>query len=508
MNHPQPDCDHELVPIDLPSELLAVKALDVRLLPATMTSWCADISERLQVAPDFVGVTIMAALGTVIGRKIAIRPQEKTDWQEVANQWALVIGRPGVLKSPAMEEALKPIRYLESKQHETYEAEQRQYAQEKMAAEFRLDAAKAEAKKTLKGNPLANITKLMEIDQPMEPVLKRYLTSDSTVEALAVLLQQNPNGICVYRDEMVSLLKTLDRDERAADRGFYLTGWNGNSKYTTDRIGRGFHQHIDGMCISMIGSTQPGRIGEYVRAAVKGGPGDDGLIQRFGLMVWPDQAEIFKNVDRAPDYRARDAVIQVFERLDLLTPEDVDAEFDEYSKTWFLRFDEEALELFTDFRHGLERKIRDPETHPAIEAHIAKYRKLVPSIALIDHLSTLQAGPVRFESVMKAIEWSAYLESHARRIYGSGSRSRISAAKELLKKIPNAYGSAPFTAREVKRRHWSGLDCDAVDAGLDLLVEYQWIIDLEQDRGIGRPTVIYQLNPLALGSLNNQIASR
>jgi hypothetical protein len=44
-------------------------------------------------------------LGRLIGRKVGIRLQAQNDWQETSNMCALLIGRPDVLKSPAMEEA-------------------------------------------------------------------------------------------------------------------------------------------------------------------------------------------------------------------------------------------------------------------------------------------------------------------------------------------------------------------------------------------------------------------
>ena len=34
------------------------------------------------------------------------------------------------------------------------------------------------------------------------------------------------------RDELVSLLKHLDRDEQAVARSFYLSGWSGSQPYT------------------------------------------------------------------------------------------------------------------------------------------------------------------------------------------------------------------------------------------------------------------------------------
>ena len=61
----------------------------------------------------------MTALGAILGRKIAIKPQMKTDWIEIPNIWGAFIGPPGMLKSPAMNEALRPIHRLEAEASET-----------------------------------------------------------------------------------------------------------------------------------------------------------------------------------------------------------------------------------------------------------------------------------------------------------------------------------------------------------------------------------------------------
>ncbi len=99
-------------PQALPAELPPVATFDYALLPKNLQPWARDICERVQCAPDYVGAAIMAGLGSIIGRKLGIRPQAKTDWTVTPNQWALVIGRPGVLKSPAMEAALSPLKRL------------------------------------------------------------------------------------------------------------------------------------------------------------------------------------------------------------------------------------------------------------------------------------------------------------------------------------------------------------------------------------------------------------
>ena len=102
-------------PKPLPTGLLPVEPYRSEFMPAALAPWVDDISERLQCPADYVAVASVVALGSVIGRRIGIKPQARTDWLEVPNLWGCFIGRPGMLKSPAMMAALKPIHRLERK---------------------------------------------------------------------------------------------------------------------------------------------------------------------------------------------------------------------------------------------------------------------------------------------------------------------------------------------------------------------------------------------------------
>ena len=315
-------------PLSLPDGLSPVAVLDPALLPAAIGPWICDISERMQCPPDYIGVAALIALGSVLGRKVGIRPQRKTDWFEVANLWGCVVGRPGLLKSPAINEALKPLHHLEMKARETYDAEKKEYDKEHKIWKMRMEEAEAKAKRALKNNPSAT-TLDFDFPEPEEPIDRRYVTNDTTYEKLGEILAQNPNGVLAHRDELVSLLKTLDREEFAAARGFFLTAWNGTTPYKFDRITRG-KTHIEAACLSLLGSTQPGRLAEYVRRALTGGAGDDGLIQRFGLLIWPDQSPEWRDIDCYPDSEAREAAWRVFVSFVSLQPEAIGAETDQF----------------------------------------------------------------------------------------------------------------------------------------------------------------------------------
>lgn len=141
----------------LPDDLLPVAPFDFDVLPASLAPWVKDIVERVQCPPDYVGVTVLTALGTVLGRKVGIRPQAQTDWTEVPNQWALVVGRPGVLKSPAMEAALAPIKRLAARAIESHEAELAGYERDASVAKLRAEAAEKSARAKLAKDPSADV---------------------------------------------------------------------------------------------------------------------------------------------------------------------------------------------------------------------------------------------------------------------------------------------------------------------------------------------------------------
>jgi hypothetical protein len=109
---------------------------------------------------------------------------------------------------------------------------------------------------------------------------QRYVTQDATVEKLGELLQENPNGMLLMRDELAGWLSALERPGREGEREFYLEGWNGTGSFTVDRIGRGT-LHIPALIISVLGGIQPGKLERYLKEATAGGGGADGLLQRF-----------------------------------------------------------------------------------------------------------------------------------------------------------------------------------------------------------------------------------
>jgi hypothetical protein len=57
--------------------------------------------------------------------------------------------------------------------------------------------------------------------------------------------------------------------------------------------------------------------------------------------------------------------------------------------------------------------LRGGTLDPALESHFAKYRKLVPSLALICHFADGGRGSIGRGAMIHALGWADYLKSHA-----------------------------------------------------------------------------------------------
>jgi hypothetical protein len=492
------------VPRLIEAPLLSVLPFDPSLLPDALRRWVMDEAHRMPCPADFIAAAAIVVLGAIVGARCAIKPKARDSWLIVPNLWGGIVGAPSVKKSPAVAVAFRPLERLIAYARETYEAERHAFEAAEMVFKVKGDAigaqVKAAAKKNGDVNSLAQDFQRHRHDAPQPPVLRRYKSNDSTVEKLGELLRDNHRGMLVFRDELVGLLASWEREGREGDRTFYLEAWNGTASFDTDRIGRG-SIFIPNLCLSVFGGIQPDKLTGFLEQAA-GALANDGMLQRFQVLVYPDPVPWHWR-DQEPDKDARQRVMDVFEKLAEFTPTEWGAHpADENSKISYFRFDEEAQELFIEWSCRLNREILPREDQPLVQQHLAKFEKLLPALALLFHLvdcaASGQRGPVRKDSVLRAAGWCEYLETHARRCYGLLADDGLRAAKALADKLQQGKLKDGFTARDVRRNQWRYLTTtDAVDAALNWLEDDGWLRAARdtQDMGVGRSTVRYLINP-------------
>lgn len=517
-------------PKPIKTDLPPVKTLQAGMLPRDLEAYIFDQADRVPMPPDMVAVSVLTALCSLLGARVAIKPKKYDDFAVVPNLWGAFIAPPSSKKSGAFSAGMKPLDALVFAAQERFAEELAAFELSKKQAKL-LDtsedkARKAQIDKIMKAEgrdaAAAKLKELEEADKEAElppPKLKRYKTNDSTVEALAVLEQNNPNGILVCRDELTGLLAKLDQEGNADERSFYLEGWNGDAPKDVDRIMRG-HCFIENHCLAILGGIQPDKLIAYLEPSIKG-LGNDGLIQRFQLMVYPDPIQ-WRFTDRTPNTLARDVVYAMFEQVDNLTEWDLERmgarPADTFNKRPYFRFSQPAYQYYEEWVTQLETVKIAHEEHTIICEHLSKYNKLMPALALlfhvIDGLEMGHVGDVSLRAAEMAAEWCNYLESHARRVYSlviqNNQRAAATLAEKFMQMGKNSTAKTDktptdadwvvngFTARQVIRRNWKGLtNPEAVQNALEILVEDHWLWMEDKPATVygGRPTQRYWINP-------------
>ena len=479
-------------PLPIQSDLPPVLPLREDLLPISFRALVRDVAERMQVPMDYPAAVIVLCLAGAVNRRAVMQPKANdTSWGVVPNLWGGIIAPPGFMKSPVIHAITRPLNQIQAEWRSEHEQALAEHACALEESDLRKSAWREDFKRRAKKGSGAPER---PAEPPAEPIFRRLIMNDATFEAMHQTMAENPAGILVIRDELTGWWSTLDRPGREGERAFCLQAWNGDTGHTIDRIGRGTI-HVPACCMSMLGGIQPGRLRSYLADALKDGPSNDGLIQRFQVLLWPDTEPRWSYIDRAPDAASEEQAARVFRKLVELDPENPSR----------FQFAPDAQKSFVKWLADLEAKVRGNELHPALISHLSKYRKLMPALAVLFELAEWAAGngsanTVSLACAKQAAAWCEYLESHARRVYSCVVTPQLRAARELAEKIRSRRVGADgfFSCRNVYLNGWSGLDTpEAVKLAAEALQDTGWVRSLSiESRPLGgRPSSRFAINP-------------
>jgi hypothetical protein len=487
------------------------------LVPEPVRAYVVDVSERMNVPVEFVAGPLVTAAGSVIGRQLGVYPKAHDDWLEVPLLWCLLTAPPSTTKSPAVAAALKPLKRVAEAARKEYQ--QATAIREAHKRVLQKEIARLENSLTKQKNPAdpekvreqiaAKLMELAGLETQAEP---RYLTNDTTTEKLAELLNANPRGLLLHADEAMRWLHSFDKHGREGDRQFYLEAWTGTQSYSVDRIGRG-SLHVPALAVSVLGTTQPGPLAGYIAGAIEGGVEADGLLQRFGILIAPTRLPPVHVVDEDPDNEARVAVEELFAKLAEVGKLAAKMEADASAEPSGLRFAVNAQAPFLAWLESLEHRLRDPELTetPAFCAHLAKYRALVPRLALVFHLMDAVNDPdnggVSLEALELAIRWAEYLEAHARNVYAAEIDEEAVAGHILAGLIKRGKVKDGATVRDIYTAERAHLKtAGQVRAAVAYLAQYGHVrLEVHGEGKPGRSREVVRLHP---GGANEKSVQR
>jgi hypothetical protein len=229
----------------------------VDALPAVARSLTEEIADTLDCPPDFPGHAALVVAGASAGAAVAL--EIKPDWLEPACFFAVLVGLSGDGKTPTLKQVARPVFQAQEALNVAYQRD---------LLEF-----KAEHRAWVAGGRPG--------EEPRRPVRGRLHGSDLTTACIAPLLEQNPRGLLLIRDELSGWLQGMGE---SGDRARWLSLWSG-ADLTVDRRGQENPFMICRPFVSVMGGLVPGHLRSFT-GSLRGARGvnaredDDGLMPR------------------------------------------------------------------------------------------------------------------------------------------------------------------------------------------------------------------------------------
>ena len=478
-----PEDDHQIVAARSAALTRESETFPADALPSPLAEFVAEGAQALGVAPEMLALPALCAVAACIGttRRLIL----KGTWKEYPAVWGAVVAESGSLKSPAFSMAMVPVWERQTEALRQHQEALEIYENERL--EYERDLAQWRSNRKNHGDPP---------DRPTKPEAVRYVVSDITVEGLVPILQANPRGLLLARDELSSFFGAFDqyKKNRGADAGCWLEMFRGGT-LAVDRKGTDKPViFVPNALVSIVGTVTPGTL----RRALGQEHIENGLAPRFILVrparhrkQWSD-ATVSQHV-----LKAYDAILGKLLTLHhnpaatdgRVRPVDVGLT-PEGKAAWVAFYDEFA-----------ERQER--ATSPVARASLSKLEAYCARLALVFHFVQWarphppMANPdaVGADSINAAATLVGWAADVAERMYEELAGSDEERAYRDLVEFVEARGGTA-TVRDLQRgpREFRG-HAETARAALDALVKAglgRWESPAPAGSG-GRPTEVFRL---------------
>jgi hypothetical protein len=367
-------------------------------LPKAAARLVTEAAAAIGCPPDGIGLATLTTLGSAIGNSRVI--QLKKGWTESAAIYAALIAESGEKKTAAIAVATDPVQKLQNRLNKEHEKALDEHARELRQHELE---KKANARNDLPAPP-----------EPRKPVAERNHVNDTTVEALTVILKENPRGLLLERDELVGWAKAMDQYKsggRGSERQFWLSVFS-NRPVSVDRKGQPEPLSVLRPFVSVIGSIQPDVLPELAENR------EDGMLERF-LFAYPAALNAPWTEDEISD-AALASYRDLYGKLrnlnmpsdDLGDPVGVP-----------LTLSPEAKELFISQYNVHRAEMRGPGFPRNLRSPWAKlegyFARIMLILACCRSVENGDPQRVEQEDVVKAWALIQYFKDQARRVFGS-----------------------------------------------------------------------------------------
>lgn len=231
--------------------------------PAKIQDMILALARQENYSIEYMMASLLVAVSTAIGNAVNIRI--RGGWISNSALYMILVGRPGMGKTPPLDFAFRPIRKHDAK----------------IIKQFKLDM---EHYNSLVENSKAKKDNSSPL--PDKPILRRTIISDFTPEALMRALDDNQRGIVVYVDEIMGMFNAVNQYSKGQLIEQLLTAFSGKP-LDISRCSIPVPIHIEHPFINIVGTMQTTRMHELIEKGYK----DNGLIDRI-IFVYPSSQEI------------------------------------------------------------------------------------------------------------------------------------------------------------------------------------------------------------------------
>lgn len=205
----------------------------IHAFPKKIQEIALGLAESESFHIEYLLVSMLSAAASATGNAIQIRI--KGGWTSSPIFYIILVGRPGLGKTPPLSFAYTPIRAYDFQNLSKFKT-----LMEKTSKE--------------KGNSASAFS------QGVSGIkLSRIMVSDFTPEALMQAHNANQRGIVVFVDEIMGMFNSVNQYSKGQLIEQFLTAYSGKAIDIT-RCSMEIPIHIEMPCINMIGTAQPKRL--------------------------------------------------------------------------------------------------------------------------------------------------------------------------------------------------------------------------------------------------------
>jgi len=324
----------------------------IDIFPKNIQAYIMECHRTLNASIDYMGCSMLWLMSIIIGNSVKI--QVKTGWIESSVLWMAIVGRPGVGKTPNINNIIFPLQKANNSEIKTYIKRMDAYR-----AYMDLEKKEREAEEKL-----------------YKPIKTQFIASDITLEALVELHEENKNAVGVFKDELAGWLKDMNKYRAGSDLEFWLSSWSNKGVALNRKTSKS--SFVESPIIPILGGIQPGILNQFFTEENK----DNGFIDRV-LTCFPDvEVEMYNENEMDPEMlqNYEDFIIAMYQHVKNKV---VNYDNEHQIESIIAKFTKGAQQEFKRINNEITAMQNSPMENEYMKSMLPKQKSYIPRFALL-----------------------------------------------------------------------------------------------------------------------------